>query len=45
MANPIQQKIIFDSPVEIKYFKLVANQISNNQKQATFAEVGVVTMN
>ena len=45
MANPIQQKIMFDRPVAIKYFKLIANNINNNQKQATFAEVGVVTMN
>ena len=45
MANPIQQKIMFDRSVPIKYFKLKANNINNNQKQATFAEVGVVTMN
>ena len=45
MANPIQQKTMFERPVAIKYFKLIANNISNNQKQVTFAEVGIVTNN
>ena len=43
VANPIQQKIMFKETASVKYIKLVADKIMNDNKNAIIAEIGVIT--
>ena len=42
--NPIEQKIEFD-PVKGRYFKIKATKIHGEENNASFAEIGVITVN
>ena len=43
VANPIQQKIMFQQKTTVKYIKLVADKIMDNAEIVTIAEIGVIT--
>lgn len=43
VANPIQQKVRFDTTASVKYIKLIANKIMNDAEDALIAEIGVIT--
>jgi len=43
IANPIQQKVLLESPSAVRYIKLVPTTIMNNADKAIIAEIGVIT--
>ena len=43
LANPIQQKINFEKPSEVRYIKLMADKIMNNDTKAVIGEIGVIS--
>lgn len=45
LANPIQQKIMFDKKTDVRYIKLVANKIMNNANTVLIGEIGLITNN
>lgn len=43
MANPIQQKIEFSKSSKVRFIKLRAKNISNNEDSAIIAELGIIS--
>lgn len=43
LANPIQQKIIFQNDYNVKYIRMVADKIMDDSSEVVIAEIGVVT--
>ncbi|WP_422082944.1 alpha-L-fucosidase [Ulvibacterium sp.] len=43
LNNPIEQKVMFNKPVNARFIKLTPNRVKENAEKAVVAEIGVIT--